>query len=121
MQKYGGERALTKHDNDELKCNLSIEDAKVEPQIIDNSLVLDSSSVVCKPESKVKSRMVKSKMTTRKSCLEKATNDLYDLEDSHGPEKVLNIDLGLYQMEDYWTPSSPLFKIFQNSAFKKFF
>ncbi|NLD66898.1 MAG: hypothetical protein GX648_10055, partial [Crenarchaeota archaeon] len=50
---------MTKHDNDELKCNLSIEDAKVEPQIIDNSLVLDSSSVVCKPESKVKSRMVK--------------------------------------------------------------
>lgn len=117
MQKYGGERALTKHDNDELKCNLSIEDAKVEPQIIDNSLVLDSSSVVCKPESKVKSRMVKAKMTTRKSCLEKATNDLYDLEDSHGPEKVLNIDLGLYQMEDYWTLSSPLFKIFQNSGF----
>jgi hypothetical protein len=46
--------------------------------------------------------MVKAKMTTvKKSRLEKATSHLYDLEDSHGPEKALNIDLGLYQMEDF--------------------
>jgi hypothetical protein len=45
--------------------------------------------------------MVKTKVTVKKSRLEKATSHLYDLEDSCGPEKTLNIDLGLYQMEDY--------------------
>jgi len=46
-------------------------------------------------------RMVKAKVTIKKSRLEKATSHLYDLEDSCGPEKMLDIDLGLYQMEDY--------------------
>ena len=45
--------------------------------------------------------MVKAKVTPRKSRLDKATSHLYDLEDCHGPEKSLNIDLGLYQMEDF--------------------
>ena len=45
--------------------------------------------------------MDKAKVTAKKSRLEKATNHLYDLEDSCGPEKQLNIDFGLYQMEDY--------------------
>ena len=50
----------------------------------------------------MKVRMVKSKMPVKKtSRLDKATNHLYDLEDAHGPEKPLNIDFGLYQMEDY--------------------
>jgi hypothetical protein len=48
-----------------------------------------------------KVRMEKAKMTPKKSRLDKATSHLYDLEDSHGPEKNLNIDLGLYQMEDF--------------------
>jgi len=33
--------------------------------------------------------------------LEKLTCHLYDLEDCNGPEKRLNIDLDLYQMEEY--------------------
>ena len=45
--------------------------------------------------------MVKAKVTVKKTRLDKATNHLYDLEDTYGPEKALNIDLGLYQMEDY--------------------
>ena len=50
----------------------------------------------------MKVRMVKAKVTVKKtSRLDKATSHLYDLEDSHGPEKTLNIDFGLYQMEDY--------------------
>jgi hypothetical protein len=93
---------LTKHINDELKCNLSVEDTKVVPQLIDNSLVIAGPQMVCKPTSpKVKARMVKAKITPKKSRLEKATSHLYDLEDIHGPEKVLNIDLDLYQMEDF--------------------
>ena len=91
---------MTKPVHDELKCHL--EDAKVMPTIIDNSLVIAGPSIVRKPKcTKVKVRMVKAKVTTKRSRLEKATSHLYDLEDSHGPEKVLNIDLGLYQMEDY--------------------
>ena len=89
---------MTKHLNeDHLKLHLSIED----PKIIDNTLVLGASTVLPKPEEKMKVRMVKPKMTVKKSRLDKATSHLYDLEDSCGPEKALNVDLGLYQMEDF--------------------
>ena len=104
MLKFGGAKALTKHiHEDAMKLNLSIEDVKVEvtPKIIDNTMVLGASNVMRKPKSKMKVRMVKAKMTVKKSRLEKATSHLYDLEDSCGPEKPLNIDFGLYQMEDY--------------------
>jgi hypothetical protein len=102
--KFGGARALTKIINeDPLKLNLLIEDAKVEvtPKIIDNTLDLGGSNVMRKPKEKMKVRMVKAKMTVKKSRLEKVTSHLYDLEDSCGPEKPLNIDFGLYQMEDF--------------------
>ncbi|MCW3998630.1 MAG: hypothetical protein NWE93_00130 [Candidatus Bathyarchaeota archaeon] len=95
---------MTKQINDDLKCGLSIDDVKVEvqPACIPDSLVIAAPSIVVKPKSsKVKARMVKAKVVTKKSSLEKATSHLYDLEDSHGPEKCLNIDFGLYQMEDY--------------------
>jgi hypothetical protein len=103
VQKSGGAKALTKH-LDELKCNLTADDAKIEvaPTIIETPLVITAPGITRKPKAaKVKVRMVKAKMTTRKSKLEKATSHLYDLEDCHGPEKALNIDLGLYQMEDF--------------------
>jgi hypothetical protein len=46
--------------------------------------------------------MVKNKVPVKRtSRLEKATQHLYDLEAIHEPEKPLNIDLGLYQMENY--------------------
>ena len=93
---------MTKHLHDEaLKAPFSLEDAKVEvaPKIIDNSLVIGGPRVVRKPKNV---RMVKSKVPTKRaSRLDKATQQLYDLEESHGPEKSLNIDFGLYQMEDY--------------------
>ena len=104
MLKYGGAKALTKplHE-DPLKLHLSIEDPKIEvtPKIIDNTLVLRASTILPKPKEKMKVRMVKAKVTVKKSRLDKATSHLYDLEDTCGPEKSLNIDLGLYQMEDY--------------------
>ena len=105
MLKFGGEKALTKHLHDDaLKLHLSIEEIKIEvtPKVIDNTLVLDAPSDIGKPKGKMKvNRMVKAKVTVKKSRLEKATSYLYDLENSCGPEKMLNIDLGLYQMEDY--------------------
>jgi hypothetical protein len=103
--KFGGEKALTKPlPDDALKLHLFIEEIKIEvtPKIIDNTSVLGAPSVIGKPKGKMKvNRMVKAKVTIKKSRLEKATSHLYDLEDSCGPEKTLNIDLGLYQMEDY--------------------
>jgi hypothetical protein len=102
--KFGGVKALTKNLHDDaLKLHLPFDDAKVEvvPKIIDNTMALSSSNGLHKPKEKMKARMVKAKVTAKKSRLEKATNHLYDLEDSCGPEKQLNIDFGLYQMEDY--------------------
>jgi hypothetical protein len=87
-----------------LKNQLTIEDVKVEvvPKMIDDSMVMGGSHIVHKPKSKMRVRMVKSKVPVKRiSRLEKATQHLYDLEDAHEPERPLNIDFGLYQMEDY--------------------
>ena len=96
---------LTKHVQDEaLKAPFTIEDAKVEvaPKIIDSSMVIGGPHIVRKPKNKMTTRMVKNKMPVKRtSRLEKATRCLYDLEATHEPEKPLNIDLGLYQMERY--------------------
>jgi hypothetical protein len=102
--RFGGVKALTKQVHDEaLKCHLTVEDAKVEvvPGIIDNSIVVGGSHIIRKPEGNMKVRMVKAKMAVKKSGLEKATGYLYDLEESNEPEKPLNVDFGLYQMENY--------------------
>ena len=96
---------MTKHVHDEaFKYALTVEDAKVEiaPKIIDNSMVISGTHLVPKPKSEMKVRMVKPKVTVKRSSrLEKATQHLYDLEEAHEPEKPLNIDFGLYQMENY--------------------
>jgi len=82
-------------------------DTKIEitPQLIDNTLHIctpgcihfDSDVNTVTPSKK---HVMKTKMT-KKTQLEKATHHLYDLENYHAAEKVLNIDLDLYQMEDY--------------------
>ena len=96
---------MTKHLPEEaLKVPFGLEDAKVEvaPKNIAHSMVIGSPNNFRTPKGKMKVRTVKSKMTVKRtSRLEKATHHLYDLEDTHGPEKPLNIDFGLYQMEDY--------------------
>lgn len=106
MLKFGGEKALTKHalHDEALKNPLTIEDVKVEvvPKMIDNSMVIGGSHIVREPKSKMKVGMAKSKMPPKRtSRLEKATQYLYDLEEAHEPEKTLNVDFDLYQMEDY--------------------
>ncbi len=95
---------MTKHLHEDTLKPLGIDDVKIEviPKIIDHSMVIGGEQIVRKPKNKMKVRMVKTKMPVKKtSRLEKATSHLYDLEDAHGPEKPLNIDFGLYQMEDY--------------------
>jgi len=96
--------ALTKQLHEESLRVLSIDDAKIEisPKIIDNSIIIGGSQITRKPKSKMNVRMVRGKVPIKKtSRLTKATQNLYDLEDAQGPEKQLNIDFGLYQMEDY--------------------
>ena len=96
---------MTKHLYDEaLKAPISFEDAKVDivPKMVDNSLVISVPRVARKPRNKINGGMVKSKVPSKRvSRLDKATQQLYNLEELHGPEKSLNIDFGLYQMEDY--------------------
>jgi hypothetical protein len=94
---------LTKNIHDELKCHLPLEDAKVEvaPQVINNTVMIGAPHVMGKPRVKGKNRMVKAKVTVKKSRLERTTSHLYDLEDSCTAEKTLNIDLDIYQMEDF--------------------
>ena len=88
MLKFGGEKALTKHVHDDLKCNLSVDDAKVEvapvkPALIESSMVIAPPGIVAQPK---KVRMDKAKVTAKKSRLDKTTSHLYDLEDCHGPK-----------------------------------
>lgn len=94
---------MTKPVHDELKCNLTLEDDKIEvaPQIIDNTMQIGATHVMHKPKGKMKVRSVKAKVHVKVSRLDKVTSHLYDLEDCTGPEKSLNIDLGLYQMEEF--------------------
>lgn len=97
---------MTKHTcvhDEALKNPLGIEDVKVEcvPKMLDSPLILSGSSIEPKAE-KIKVGAVKPKASIKRtSRLEKATHQLFDLEEAHEPEKPLNIDFGLYQMEDY--------------------
>jgi hypothetical protein len=94
---------LTKHLHEDALKNLSIEDPVIEvvPKMIDQSMVIGGSQVVRKPKA-TKTRIAKSRMPVKKtSRLEKAIAHLYNLDDAHEPEKPLNIDLGLYQMENF--------------------
>jgi hypothetical protein len=95
---------LTKHlHEDALKMHLSIEDPKIEvmPKIIDNTMVIGTRHMPQSEGKQLQARMVKPKMTTKKTRLDRATACLYDLESGNEPEKKLDIDFGLYQMEDY--------------------
>lgn len=99
MTKHLPEDALKYH----LVDNLDASKIEVVPQLVDNRMVIcggrtpDSVS----SQRKLKARAVKPKVAAKKTRLGKVMQELYDLESGHEPEKVLNIDLGLYQMEDY--------------------
>ena len=94
---------MTKHaDEVAAKAHLSLEDAN---KVIASTteLVCDEALAVCdghvKPVPKI--APVKVRVNPLRNKVEKAMQKLYDLE-SHGePEKKLNVDLDLYQMENY--------------------
>jgi hypothetical protein len=103
--RYGGVKALTKHLHDDaLKMHLTLEDPKVEvvPKMIDNRLLIRGTHINAQPNNNLKINLAKPKVAAKKSSrLEKATRHLYDLEAHKEPEKHLNIDLDLYQMENF--------------------
>ena len=104
MLKFGGDVALTKHLQDDiLRPSMTIEDLKLEvmPKIIDNTQIINNAPTITKPRTKTRNKTPKSQMPPKKTRLEKVTAHLYNLEEAHCPEQCLNLDLDLYQMEDY--------------------
>jgi len=84
------------------KAHLSLEDAgKVVASTTE--LVCDEALVICsghvKPVPKI--APVKVRVNAVRSKAGKAVHKLYDLEQSGEAEKPLNVDLDLYQMENY--------------------
>lgn len=99
---------MTKHvaPEDALKCPLGLDDAGkvgdgLNKLLENNALVIGSAQVSVLQNSKLEIPLGKARKTVRKSRLGKVTEKLYNLEPCNVPEKPLNVDLGLYQMEDY--------------------
>jgi hypothetical protein len=93
---------LTKHIEDvALKAQLPLENAKIVESTVE--LVCDEALVICgghvKPVQKI--APVKVRVNAVRGKVDKVANKLYDLEQSGESEKPLNVDLDLYQMENY--------------------
>lgn len=103
---------LTKQtsSDDALKCPLELDasgrlcecgDSVLEK----NSLAIGGAQVNLPDESEAEAAMVSLKKSGKRSLkrseLEKITEKLYNLEPCTLPEKSLNLELDLYQMEDY--------------------
>ena len=108
MLKFGGEKALTKQASDEtaLRCHVTLEEAtKVSPSVTDaivkNALAIYGAHVDSEQKGKRKQVLVKTRMISLRSRLGRIMRRLYDLESDSEPEKPLNIDLDLYQMENF--------------------
>ena len=99
---------MTKQAPDEtgLKCHVTLEEAtKVSPSVTDaivkNALAIYATYVDPEPEGKRKRALVKTRVISLRSRLGRIMRRLYDLESDSEPEKKLNIDLDLYQIENY--------------------
>ena len=99
---------MTKQSSDEtgLKCHVTLEEAtKVSPIVTDaivkNALVIRGSSIRSEQEGKRRRALVKTRVSLLRSRLGRIMRGLHDLESGNEPEKPLNIDLDLYQMEDF--------------------
>jgi hypothetical protein len=104
----GGGRALTKQLSDEtaLRFHVTLEERnKVSPSVteatVNDALAIHSSSVRPEHEGKRRRALGKAKVSLLKSRLGRIMRGLYDLESDNEPEKPLNVDFGLYQMENF--------------------
>jgi hypothetical protein len=92
---------LTKHaDEVALKAHLGLEDAN---KLVASTteLVCDEALVVCGAHVKPKVVRVKVRVNSLRGRLGRIMHRLYDLESGGEAEKPLNVDLDLYQMENY--------------------
>jgi hypothetical protein len=103
---------LTKHDyllKDPIDENLEIPKINLHPQLTDKTLNihnplythLETNEIIPQPKNCKTKPNLTTTSTTTKSLLEKATSKLCNIENCTPPEKTLNIDLNLYQMEEY--------------------
>ena len=99
---------MTKQAPDEagLKCHVTLEEGtKVSPSVTDaivkNALAIYSAYADPESEGKRKRALVKTRVISLRSRLGRIMRRLYDLESDSEPEKKLNIDLDLYQMENF--------------------
>ena len=99
---------LTKQESVEntLKCQLSIEDANrvdldVGKLVEENVATLCNQQVFPEQDPNLKIARVVKKAYPKRSRLASVTQRLYNLESGNEPEKSLNIELDLYQMETY--------------------
>ncbi len=103
MLRCGGGRALTKRvDEVAVKVHLGLDEAnKVVASTVE--LVCDEALVICGGRVKPVQEIVpvKVRVNAMRSKVGKAVHKLYDLEQSGEAEKKLNLDLDLYQMENY--------------------
>jgi hypothetical protein len=99
---------LTKQDpiDNTLKCNLASDElSKVGLDL--NKLVEENMVTMFIPKAfpeqqpKLKSAHVGKKARPKRSRLARITQRLYNLESCNEPEMPLNVELDLYQMEDY--------------------
>lgn len=90
---------MTKHVNDALKCQLSVEEPK--KLVEDNALVVCDVQANPELESKLEVTQIRNGIKTKRDMLEKMVPELYNLEDCAESEKPVKIDLDLdlYQME----------------------
>jgi len=108
VQKFGGEEGLTKPTNPEdvIKTPIGLDepcriDTCVTSLIEKNTNVIRNTHLTVPDEDLVKLPLAKSRKMIKKGKLARVTEKLYNLEPYGLPEKPLNIDLDLYQMEDY--------------------
>lgn len=99
---------MTKQESTEntLKSQLSIEDANrvslgVGKLVEENIASLCNHHVLVEQEPKVRVARVVRKAYPKRSRLGKVTQRLYNLEHGNEPERSLNIELDIYQMETY--------------------
>jgi hypothetical protein len=104
----GGGRALTKQLSDEtaLRFHVTLEEGnKVGPSvteaIVNDALVIRSSSVRRKREGKRRRALGKATVSLLRGRLGRIMRGLYDLESGDEPEKPLNVDFDLYQLENF--------------------
>ena len=99
---------MTKQDPIEnaLKCNLAIEESSkvgldLSKLVEENLVTMFIPKAFPAQQLKLNGPHVGKKARPKKSRLARITQKLYNLESCNDPEMPLNIELDLYQMEDY--------------------